>query len=146
MSRPARDRAADRATIRAAADRLLAGTPLRSISGKLTVSELITESGLRRDVVYADHKELVEEFQARVKAQDSTPDAMRELAERNAALADKLATVKAELIEEQRAGAALRLVVAELSLELRQAKEELAEAQNVTRLPVRRGDGSIGPC
>jgi hypothetical protein len=71
---------------------------------------------------------------------------MRELAERNAALADKLATVKAELIEEQRAGAALRLVVAELSLELRQAKEELAEAQNVTRLPVRRGDGSIGPC
>ncbi|MFE5327265.1 hypothetical protein ACFRCG_12860 [Embleya sp. NPDC056575] len=47
--------------LRAAAERLLAGTPLRSISGKLTGSELITESALRRDVVYGNHKDLVEE-------------------------------------------------------------------------------------
>jgi len=47
---------AEAAAIRAAADRLLAGTPLRSVSGKLTVTELITESGLRRDVVYADYQ------------------------------------------------------------------------------------------
>jgi hypothetical protein len=146
VSRTPREREAERTAIRAAADRLLAGTPLKSTSGKLTTTELIRESGLRRDVVYADYKDLVEEFQARVKAQSSTPDAMRELAERNAELIEKLTKVKAELAEEHAAGTAMRLVVAELSLELQQAREELAEAQNVTRLPARRGDGLIGPC
>jgi hypothetical protein len=68
-----RDRDAQRVAIRAAAGRLLAGTPLRSATGKLTGTELITESGLRRDVVYGDHKDLVEEFQAQVKAQQFTP-------------------------------------------------------------------------
>jgi hypothetical protein len=85
VSRTQRERESQRTAIRAAADRLLAGTPLRSASGKLTVTELITESGLRRDVVYADSKDLVEEFQARVKAQDSTPEAMRDLAGHNEA-------------------------------------------------------------
>jgi hypothetical protein len=146
VSRTPRERESERAAIRAAADRLLAGTPLRSASGRLTITELITESGLRRDVVYADYKDVVEEFQARVKAQDSTPDAARELAERNAELAEKLTSVKAELSQERAAGAALRLVVAELSLELQQAREELAEAGKVTRLPVRRGEKLIGPC
>ena len=32
--------------------RLLAATPLRSATAKLTMSELITESGLRRFIVY----------------------------------------------------------------------------------------------
>jgi len=50
MARQPRDRKADRSAIQAAASRLLAGTPLRSASGKLTVTELITESGLRRDI------------------------------------------------------------------------------------------------
>jgi hypothetical protein len=146
VSRAPRDRETERTAIQAAADRLLAGTPLKSTSGKLTITGLISESGLRRDVVYADYKDLMEEFQARVKAQDSTPDAMRDLAERNAQLTDKLTKIKAELAEEQRTGAALRMAVAELSLDLQQAKEELANAQNVTRFPVRRGDGLIGPC
>ncbi len=42
------------------------------------------------------------------------------------------------------AGAALRLVVAELSLELQQAREELTAAGNVTRLPVRRDGTPVG--
>ena len=42
------------------------------------------------------------------------------------------------------AGAALRLVVAELSLELQQAREELTAAGNVTRLPVRRDGAPVG--
>jgi hypothetical protein len=57
-----RDRNAEQAAISAAAGRLLAGTPLGS-SGKLTVSALITESGLRRDVVY-EYAGLVDEFKA----------------------------------------------------------------------------------
>ncbi len=40
---------------------------------------------------------------------------------------------------------ALRQAVAELSLELMQAKEELAAAGNVTRLPVRRDEELTGP-
>jgi len=131
------DRESERTAIRAAADRLLAGTPLRSASGKLTATELITESGLRRDVIYADHKDLVEEFQARAKAQDHTPEAMRELAERNAELTGKLTEARAELAAERAAASALRQIVAELSLELQQAQEELAAAGNVTRLPAR---------
>jgi hypothetical protein len=55
-SRRPRDLEAERAALRAAADRLLAGTPLRSTSGKLTASELLRESALRRDVAYGDHK------------------------------------------------------------------------------------------
>ena len=143
MSRTPPERQAERTAIRAAADRLLAGTPLRSASGKLTATELITESGLRRDVVYADHKDLVEEFQARARAQDSTPEAMRDLAKRNAELAGKLTEARAELAAERAAGAALRLVIAELSLELHQAREELAAAGNVTRLPARSRAGGV---
>jgi hypothetical protein len=42
MARQPLDRDADRSAMRAAADRLLAGTPLRSATGKPTVTELIT--------------------------------------------------------------------------------------------------------
>lgn len=47
-----RDVAAGRSAIAAAAERLLAGTPLRSKTGKLTTGELGVEAGLRHDVVY----------------------------------------------------------------------------------------------
>jgi hypothetical protein len=117
VSRTPRERDAERAAIKAAADRLLAGTPLRSASGKLTTSELITETGLRRDVIYADYRDLVEEFQ-------------------------KLTEVAAELTEERAAGAALRGVVAELSLELQQARDELAAYSGVT--PIRPVVGPAG--
>lgn len=45
-------------------------------------SELITECDLRRDIVYR-HTDLVQDFQARAKARDSTPTAMQELADEN---------------------------------------------------------------
>ena len=76
MTRRRRDLDAERRDLAAAADRLLAGTPLRSTTGKLNGTQLITESGLRRDVVYGDHKNLVDDFTARVKAQLSTPSSI----------------------------------------------------------------------
>lgn len=79
----------EEAAISAVAGRLLTGTPLRS-AGKLTVSGLITESALRRDVVY-EHTALAEAFQARVKAQRSTPLAMQQLAAQHASATRKLA-------------------------------------------------------
>lgn len=137
-SRRPRDLEAERARLRAAADRLLAGTPLRSTSGKLTASELLRESGLRCDVAYGDHKDLVEEFQAHVKAQNATPPAMQELADKYAEAKGKFAAVTEELAKERVITSALRRIVAELDLELRQAREELEQSENVTRLPATR--------
>lgn len=143
MARRTRDRDAERTAIRAATERLLAGTPLRSTSGKLTTTELIAEADLRRDVVY-DHPDLVEEFQARLKAQDSTPGAFQQLAERNAALTAELATTKRRLAGEQAATTILRKALAEVSLELQQAHEELAGLSGVTRLPIASGRATDG--
>jgi hypothetical protein len=134
MGRRPRDEEADRAAIRAAADRLLAGTPLHSQSGKLTASELIAESDLRRDVVYR-HSDLIQEFQARAKAQDSTPIAMQELADENRRLKTEIDELRGELRQEQGKGKTMRVIIAELSLELEQAKVELEGVSGVTRLP-----------
>ncbi len=135
MTRRNRDRAAEREAIRAAATRLLAGTPFRSTAGKLTGTELIAECGLRRDIVYGDHKDLVDEFKAQAKAQSFTPQAAQRVADENAALTDALAKTKDELAAERERVSALVRATAELSLELDQARDELAAAQQVTRLP-----------
>ncbi|NMI55841.1 MULTISPECIES: hypothetical protein [unclassified Streptomyces] len=135
MTRKRRDRDAERAAIRAAAARLLAGTPLRSTTGKLTGTELITESGLRRYVVYGNHKDLMEEFQAQAKAQSFTPAAAQKIAEQNTALKEELADARAKLAAERERNAALVRIAAELSLELEQARAELESAQQVPRLP-----------
>jgi hypothetical protein len=128
-----RDLAAEQATINAAAGRLLAGIPLRSATGKLTVSELITESGMRRDTVY-DHPHLIDAFKARIKAKDTAPAALTALAAERDDLRSQLAAIKDELARERHASSILRKLAAELSLELDQAREELAAAGNVTPL------------
>ncbi|MEV7755855.1 hypothetical protein ACFYMX_34115 [Streptomyces griseofuscus] len=140
-SRRPRDLEAERAALRAAADRLLAGTPLRSASKKLTASELLRESGLRRDVAYGDHKDLVEGFQARAKAQHCTPAAMHELAEQNA----QLANATQLLAQERRTSASLRRITAELDLELHLAHNDLERSGNVTRLPAPRRSQPASP-
>ncbi|MCJ0869491.1 hypothetical protein [Streptomyces sp. AP-93] len=137
-TRRPRDLEAERAALRAAASRLLAGTPLRSLSGKLTATELLTEAGLRRDAVYRDHKDLVEEFQARIRAQGSTPSAIQKVIDDNAELKRKLAETKEVLGKEREISAALRRIVCELDLELTQAREELGSDAAVTRLPAPR--------
>ncbi|WP_326681647.1 MULTISPECIES: hypothetical protein [unclassified Streptomyces] len=135
MTRKNRDREAERQEIRAAAERLMAGTPLRSPVGKLTGTELIAECGLRRDVVYGDHKELVDEFRARAKAQNFTPQVVQNMADENTALREALAKIKTDLAAERERVRALVRAATELSLELEQAREELAAAQQVTWLP-----------
>lgn len=137
MSRSLRDRDAEHDALLAAIDRLLDGTPLRSTSGKLTATELITESGLRRDVVY-EHPHLVDQFKARVKAQHSTPTAMQELADKLAAAEADLARARRDLAEEHQSNTLLRMAVAELSLELEQTRQELEEASAVASLTRRR--------
>ncbi|MFI6730585.1 hypothetical protein NRF20_01365 [Streptomyces sp. R-74717] len=143
MTRKNRDRVTEREEIRAAAERLLAGTPLRSPAGKLTGTELIAECGLRRDVVYGDHKELVDEFRARARAQNFTPQVVQSMAEENIVLRETLAKIKRELAAERERVHALVRAATELSLELEQTREELAAAQQVTRLPGARGTGRV---
>ncbi|ABW12045.1 conserved hypothetical protein [Parafrankia sp. EAN1pec] len=145
MTRQPRDLPAEKSAIEAATARLLAGMPLRSQSGKLTVTELIVESGLRRDVVYADHPHLVDAFRAFVKAQNSTPTAMRDLADENADLTRKLAATKADLAQERATAATLRRLVVELSLELRQTRDQRLDQANVARITPRDDPRIIGP-
>jgi hypothetical protein len=56
-----------REAVLAAMDRLLAGTPLRS-SGRLSVSQLAIEAGIKRWHLTHQHLDLKELFAARVKA------------------------------------------------------------------------------
>lgn len=139
-----RDRAAEQAAITAAAERLLGGTPLRSATGKLTVSELITESGLRRDIVY-DHPHLTDTFKARSRARDSAPAALTALAAERDDLRTQLAAVKDELASERRTAGILRKAIAELSLELDQTREELQASASLTPLRPARGPAITRP-
>ncbi|MEV7142376.1 hypothetical protein [Streptomyces tauricus] len=68
-------------------------------------------------------------------AQNLTPQVAQHMAEANAALKDAPARAKDELAAERERVRALVRAAAELSLELDQAHEELAAAQQVTRLP-----------
>jgi hypothetical protein len=65
----------ERAAIKAAAARLLAGTPLHTTSGRLTATELTFEAGLRRDVLY-EHHDLLDDFKAQARLRRHVPDAM----------------------------------------------------------------------
>lgn len=134
MTRKRRDLDAERRDLAAAAERLLAGTPLRSTTGKLTSTQLITESGLRRDVVYGDHRNLVDDFKARVKAQHATPSSIARIAGENRALKNENEALKGQLAEERETAKTLTKIVGELSLELHQAREELASLRQVPHI------------
>jgi len=64
--------------IRAAMDRLLAGTPLHS-NGALTVVSLAVEASVKRHVLTHRHTDLKDEFYARVRAQGQVPASEKEL-------------------------------------------------------------------
>ncbi|MET4644468.1 hypothetical protein ABID95_004217 [Streptomyces atratus] len=147
MGRRPRDRGRDAAAIRAAAERLLAGTPLRSASGKLTATELIVESGLRRDVVYPHHQDLLDEFRLRAKAQGRVPTAAQELAERYAVVVEELKETKQQLAAERQLTAFLRRTVVELSVEVENVRRDQEDALDATVVPMarRRGPGRRFP-
>jgi hypothetical protein len=62
----------ERAAINAAADRLLIGHPLHS-NGQLTVVQLAIEAGVKRWVLTHKHRDLAQDFQARVRAIGGDP-------------------------------------------------------------------------
>lgn len=74
----ARSATADRDAIRAAIDRLLAGTPLRS-NGSLTIVALADEANVKRHLLTHRHTDLKDDFYARVRARGHVPDNERKL-------------------------------------------------------------------
>lgn len=136
MSRTPRNRDSERSAIQASANRLLAGTPLHSSSGKLTTTELIVECGLRRDVVY-EHRDLIDDFKAQVRARDRVPDAAKQLADRVASLEAELRDVQAQLVRERQTNAYLRRVVTEQSIDLQHARQPGTTHTDVTPLTPR---------
>ncbi|MFE7352476.1 hypothetical protein ACFU8Q_04570 [Streptomyces sp. NPDC057543] len=82
----------ERENIRAAMDRLLAGTPLRS-DGALTVLALAVEADVKRHVLTHRHTDLKDEFYARVRAQGQVPDSERKLREELRKTKERLAEV-----------------------------------------------------
>jgi hypothetical protein len=72
---------------------------------------------------------------------------MQELTEKYTAVTQELAAARDELARQRTANSVLRRVVVELSPELEQAKDGLAAASTVSRLPVTRSNNSLtGPC
>ncbi|MCO8273824.1 hypothetical protein M1L60_24810 [Actinoplanes sp. TRM 88003] len=69
---------AERDSIKAAASRLLTGTPLRS-NGALTVVALAEEASVKRHVLTHRHTDLKDLFYAQVRAQGQVPDSERRL-------------------------------------------------------------------
>ncbi|MER6189614.1 hypothetical protein [Streptomyces cyaneofuscatus] len=91
------DRDKERENIRAAMDRLLAGTPLRS-DGALTVLALAAEADVKRHVLTHRHTDLKDEFYAKVRAQGHVPESERKLREELKKTKARLA----ELVEENK--------------------------------------------
>ncbi|WP_369192139.1 hypothetical protein [Streptomyces sp. R08] len=89
-----------RKNIRAAMDRLLAGTPLRS-DGTLTVLTPAAEADVKRHVLTHRHTDLKDEFYTKVRTQGRVPDSERKL---RAELKKQGATGRADRGEQATAG------------------------------------------
>jgi len=86
----------DRRAIQAAVGRLLAGTPLRS-TGELTVVQLAAEAGVKRWLLTHRHRDLAEQFRARVRAAGGDPPPVVDLKAKIGQLAEDNARLRAEM-------------------------------------------------
>ncbi|MYD66261.1 MAG: hypothetical protein F4X26_09850 [Chloroflexi bacterium] len=121
----------DREKIRAAEERLFAGSAFRS-NGKLTVTDLAVEADLKRSKLYDTHRDLVELFLARVRAQGSTPEAYQTLEDKNTRLSEQHEHDRRALRQAKADLKRMACVVQVLTRENAQLEERLrGEASNV---------------
>ena len=133
---------AERRAIRDAMDRLFASTPLYS-DGKLTVKSLSVEARVKRWVLTHKHKDLKDEFYARIATQGSMPEAIRVLHEQISVLEQERKQERADLREAVATTRHFARVVQVLTLENAQLEARLnGEAPRVT--PIRGGTGADG--
>ncbi|MFI9365865.1 hypothetical protein ACIG5E_33160 [Kitasatospora sp. NPDC053057] len=108
---------ADREAIRAAADRLLDGIPLRS-TGELTVVQLAAEADVKRWLLTHKHRDLAEQFQARARLLAGDPPPIAALKKKIGDLEDANTRLKAAETERQALTEFYAHVINELSVEL----------------------------
>jgi hypothetical protein len=109
----------ERAAIQAAADRLLAGTPLRS-TGELTIVQLAAEAGVKRWLLTHKHRDLAEQFQARVRAAGGDPPPVADLKAQISQLTEDNARLRADNAEHKAVTTYYAQIINELSAELEQ--------------------------
>jgi uncharacterized coiled-coil protein SlyX len=110
--------------IRAAPDRLLAGTPRRS-DGALTVVSLAAEAGIKRHLLTHRHTDLKDEFYARVRAQNRIPDSEKRLCDELEATQRRLADLNERCRQQQQTIEALARMVNVLTVENEQLTKQL---------------------
>jgi len=114
----------ERLIIHDAMKRLLDGEPLHS-DGKLTIKSLAKEAKVKRWVLTLKHTDLKDEFYERVRLQNATPTAVRELRKRISLLEEDHAEVRAELREAYAEADRLARELAVLALENHQLRQRL---------------------
>lgn len=128
----------ERSQIRAAMDRLLAGTPLRS-DGALTVVSLAVEADVKRHLLTHRHTDLKDEFYARVKAQDRVPASEQELRDELKATRQKLAEAREENRQLKASVEAFARIVNVLTVENDRLARRQTEPGGSTLIPLRPG-------
>ncbi|MFD7641630.1 hypothetical protein ACFV4P_13345 [Kitasatospora sp. NPDC059795] len=106
----------ERARIRAAADRILAGAPENS-NGALTVVALAQEAGVPRNALTQRHPDLREDFYARVRALGRIPDSEARLRRQIVKLKELRSADARELQELRQDRQTLVQIVNQLTLE-----------------------------
>ena len=127
----------ERERIRAAMDRILAGTPERS-NGALTVVALAIEAGVPRNALTQRHTDLKNEFYQRVKERGAGNEDEARLRATISRLRQTIANKNRELAQLRADVPALVRAVNTLTLELQETRAELTALGNVTRLDSRR--------
>jgi hypothetical protein len=128
----------ERAAIQAAADRLLAGTPLRS-TGELTIVQLAAEAGVKRWLLTHKHRDLAEQFQARARAAGGDPPPVADLKAQISRLSEDNARLRADNAEHKAVATYYAHIINELSAELEQVTAErdqlLGNVRAITAAP-----------
>jgi FtsZ-binding cell division protein ZapB len=114
----------ERDRIRAAMDRILAGTPEHS-TGALTVVALAQEAQVPRNALTQRHPDLRNEFYGKVRERGQMPDAEKRLRKQIVKLKELRAKDAVELAELRRDVQGLLRVVNQLTLENQQLRTEL---------------------
>jgi len=132
----------ERDRIRAAMDRILAGTPERS-SGALTVVALAVEAGVPRNALTQRHTDLKDEFYQRIRERGAVNEDEARLRATIARLRQTIAGKNKELSQLRADVPALVRAVHQLTLENQQLRDARADGSVIPltgRMPARPRD------
>lgn len=124
----------ERDRIRAAMERILAGTPEHS-NGALTIVALAQEAQLPRNALTQRHVDLKNEFYDKVRERGQIPDSEKRLRQQIVKLKELRANDKAQIAQLQADREGLVRIVHQLTVENRQLRAELTTPDNRVRVP-----------